>query len=599
MFDNAQPQLYQRNLALIQEIYPNYLSLLSQTQGTSPYKIDIKNSKTIHCKLDDQWIHGPGDPWELAEKTILDTKWTEQSMFLIIRPGLGYLPFSLYPNLRKGRNAQRMLIVEDRIDLFQASLQWFDWTDVLRSDRTILLLAENPINAVVDFFVMNPIAILIPFTGMCGAVVGDMEKRIMDRLGAVLNDMSQKVFGASKEYLGDLARFYEESKTNPGRQKRVLMVEPEHDYLADSIKEAFASENWWVNTYKANERLLRFLNPYIWLVYTRENYPDLLLWMNRNSLSPEGVHHLKNFPIQKVLWFLDSPKRVETTKEELDATDFYFSFDPTYLPFLRELSGKEGYYLPTGAGIKPLLDCQPGQIWPERHGPATGFMGALAAQRFQSVREFWLRRDMLFVQILDTIVEEFLSDPSIPLEDRYNNSSGRNRLPYSGFVVLYLEERTTYLTRLRYLQHLRDLGLITYGGVEWANPDWAEDLVPCFSGETPRYREDLPRVYYNTKININIFHAQCINSANPRVYDVLAAGGFLLTEYKPVLEEEFTLDHHLVCFHSPEELREKTEYYLAHEEEREAIARAGQQFVLENATYQHRIKSMLEIIASR
>ena len=214
----------------------------------------------------------------------------------------------------------------------------------------------------------------------------------------------------------------EEGKANPTRQKRLLMIEPEHDYLADSIKEAFQAESWQVNTYKANDRLLRFLNPYIWLIYTRENYPDALLWMNRNTLSPEGMHHLKNFPIQKILWYLDSPKRVETTKEELDATDFYFSFDPTYLPYLKELCGKEGYYLPTGAGIKPLPECQPGQNWPKRQGPEIGFMGALAAQRFQSVREFWLQRDMLFVQTLDAIVEEFLADPSVSLEDRFNAS---------------------------------------------------------------------------------------------------------------------------------------------------------------------------------
>ena len=113
------------------------------------------------------------------------------------------------------------------------------------------------------------------------------------------------------------------------------------------------------------------------------------------------------------------------------------------------------------------------------------------------------------------------------------------------------------LPRLRHLKLVKNLGLITYGGIEWANAEWAEDLVPCFSGQTPRYREDLPGVYYHTKINVNIFHAQCINSTNPRVYDVLAAGGFLLTEYKPILEEELTPGRHLVTFRSPEELREK------------------------------------------
>ena len=316
--------------------------------------------------------------------------------------------------------------------------------------------------------------------------------------------------------------------------------------------------------------------------------------MNRCTLSPEGDEALRQFPIKRILWFLDSPKRVMTTAEEMRAVDAYYSFDPTYLPYLKELSGKEGQYLPTAAGIQPLPECGPEQKWRRREGPDVGFMGALAAQRFQDVRAFWLRRDPEFVRVLDAIVEEFLADPSQSLEERFNKSPGRDRLPYQGFVVLYLEERTTYFKRLRYLKNVKDLGLTTYGAAEWGRTEWADELASCYSGFAPQYQEELPRVYFDTKVNINIFHAQCVNSANPRVYDVLAAGGFLLTEYRPVLEEEFKLGEHLVCFKTPEELREKAEYYLKHEDERETIARAGQEYALKHAVYSTRVKTILE-----
>ncbi|MBD3266760.1 glycosyltransferase, partial [bacterium] len=246
--------------------------------------------------------------------------------------------------------------------------------------------------------------------------------------------------------------------------------------------------------------------------------------------------------------------------------------------------------------IRPRPECEPRSAWPQRQGPDVGFMGALAAQRYQKVLEFWQRRDAEYVRILDGIVEDYLADPTRSLEERYNASPGRDRLPYAGFVVLYLEERVTYLKRVRTLHCVNDLGLVTYGAGEWKEPAWAENLVDCYSGEMPRYREDLPRVYYHTKININIFHAQCINSTNPRVYDVLAAGGFLLTEYKPILEEEFQQEKHLVWYHSPEEMREKVVYYLEQEEEREAIARAGQEYVLQHATYKQRIQTMIDTI---
>ncbi|MDX9755820.1 MAG: glycosyltransferase, partial [bacterium] len=418
----------------------------------------------------------------------------------------------------------------------------------------------------------------------------------MNRMREVLNDMANNVFRASEGFLQDLKDHYQAAQQQPLRPKRILLVEPEHEYLADSIGKGFQDEGWLVDTFKGNTRLLRFVNPFIWLVYTRENYPDLLLWMNRNTLSPEGVKLLSSLPIKKVLWFLDNPKRVQTTAEELEATDAYFSFDPTYLPYLKDLSGKEGKTLPTGAGIEPLSECRPGQNPPPRQGPALGFMGALGAQRFQAVREFWTRKDPEFVRILDELVDAYLAEPSLSLEERYNASPGRDRLPYSGFVVLYLEERATYLHRLRFLAPLAGQGLVTYGGVEWAHPEWAEPLCHCYSGQTPRYQEDLPRVYYHTQININLFHAQCVNSLNPRVYDVLAAGGFLLTEYRPALEQEFELGRHMVAFSSPDELREKAAYYLAHPDERDAIARAGQQRVLERYTYRQRVRTLCETI---
>ncbi|RJP21098.1 MAG: glycosyltransferase family 1 protein [Candidatus Omnitrophota bacterium] len=609
MTQPAQEQLYQRNLALIGQLYPHYTAMISSApEADADFELHALNANTYTCRVKGnlsirgvdaspdrrEWIHGPGDPWKEAEERIKATDWSAQRLFVIVRPGLGYSPFLLYPNLRKGRHAQRMLIVEDRIGLFRISLHLFDWTDVLRSDRTILLLAANPIQAVMLFFATNPSTILVPLTLLNGSEWGEQERRILSTLHHELTGMAKTVHNASQEYIQDLRRHFATVRKDPAHQKRILLIEPEHDYLARPITEAFQAEGCAVETFSGNRRLLRFLHPYLWLVYTREHFPDVLLWMNRNTLSPEGERILKDFPIQKVLWFFDSPKRVETSKEEIEATDRYFSFDPTYLPYLEQLGGKAGIHLSTAAGIHPLSECEPEKIWPKREGAAISFMGALAAQRFQDVRDFWSRRNPNFVQILDGILEEYLADPSVTLEERFEASPAREQLPYRGFVVLYLEEKSTYLTRLRFLKPVKDLGLATYGGNEWGRREWAEDLTPCFTGITPEYREELPRVYFHSIINVNVFHTQCINSANPRVYDVLAAGGFLLSEYRPILEEEFRLNEHLVCFRTPEELREKARYYLEHEEEREAIARAGQRFVLEHATYRQRVQTMLQ-----
>lgn len=596
-----------KNLELMQEIYPQYVPALAAQPDYQRYTLTSVDEKTFLCEersssetggvSANRWMHGPNNPWDSALVTLQEMDWRKQSLFLILRPGLGYIPLSLYQNLRKGRDAQRMLLVEDRVGLLRLGLELFDWTDMLRSDRVILILDERPAQAALDFFQTNPVAMLPPLSVLYGVEWGEDERRIIDELQRTLPEMAQQVHTAALQYLDEVRANYSQDRTHadPPRKRKVLFVEPEHDYLADSMARGFETAGCETAQFNANRRLLRFLNPYVWLIYTREQLPDVLLWMNRNTLSPEGASTLHDLPIQKALWFLDSPKRVETTAEELQTVDAYFCFDATYLPYLQELSGKPGYYLPTAAGIEPLPECRPDAAnWPQRQGPRVGFMGALAAQRFQAVQKFWRERDPEFVRLLDEAVEAYLQDASVTLEERYNASEGPQRLPFSGFVALYLEERATYLMRLRALLRIQDLGLRTYGGVEWRNPEWAGALTECYTGQTPQYREELPSVYYHTLININVFHAQCFNSTNPRVYDVLAAGGFLLTEYRPAIVEEFTPGEHLVCYRNLDELRERCEYYLEHVDEREAIARAGQQRVLERCTYSQRAAFILD-----
>jgi spore maturation protein CgeB len=89
-----------------------------------------------------------------------------------------------------------------------------------------------------------------------------------------------------------------------------------------------------------------------------------------------------------------------------------------------------------------------------------------------------------------------------------------------------------------------------------------------------------------------------MDSPTVRVYDVLACGGFLLTEYRPSLEEEFAVGRDLETFRTPEELRDKIEYYIEHDSQRRRIAQSGQRTVLENYTYVQRGREFLKRVRS-
>jgi glycosyltransferase involved in cell wall biosynthesis len=78
-----------------------------------------------------------------------------------------------------------------------------------------------------------------------------------------------------------------------------------------------------------------------------------------------------------------------------------------------------------------------------------------------------------------------------------------------------------------------------------------------------------------------------------RTYEIPACGGFMLHERTPELLELYDEGKEVACFGSVEELASKIEYYLAHPEEREAIARAGHLRCVPAYSYDQRMKEIL------
>ena len=107
---------------------------------------------------------------------------------------------------------------------------------------------------------------------------------------------------------------------------------------------------------------------------------------------------------------------------------------------------------------------------------------------------------------------------------------------------------------------------------------------------------ELSQVFRMSKINLN-FTIPNIKSGIPlRVWDVLGAGGFLMTNYQAEIPYYFKEGEDLVCFDGIEDLCEKAGYYLSHEDERLAIAENGYRKVKEHHNYIERMNTMLEMI---
>lgn len=113
------------------------------------------------------------------------------------------------------------------------------------------------------------------------------------------------------------------------------------------------------------------------------------------------------------------------------------------------------------------------------------------------------------------------------------------------------------------------------------------------------YEKELPLIFHNSRINLNITSKTILSGIPQRVFDVLSCGGFCLTNYQKEIAEYFEDGKELVMFYDERDLIDKISYYLEHEEERKQIAINGYRTVVEKFELKNRVGKMFECIAKR
>lgn len=149
--------------------------------------------------------------------------------------------------------------------------------------------------------------------------------------------------------------------------------------------------------------------------------------------------------------------------------------------------------------------------------------------------------------------------------------------------------------------------LVRFGFKLWGT-EWEGDaiLAPYVQLAGARVStEDCVRIFNATKVNINLHSSiqarELVTGGdfvNPRTFEVAACGAFQLVDRRSLMAGLFA-EGELAVFDRMEELAPLVEHYLAHPEEREAIAKRGQARVLAEHTYAARMRTLLEFIAAR
>ena len=137
-------------------------------------------------------------------------------------------------------------------------------------------------------------------------------------------------------------------------------------------------------------------------------------------------------------------------------------------------------------------------------------------------------------------------------------------------------------------------------GPGWNKLEKTSDLRCHIKGEHTRLSEWI-KFYSASKIVLASHYQDPENKyqvfqASPRIFEAMACGAFVISDFQKDVFSLFKDGEHLVGFRTLDELIEKIKYYLSHTAERKKIAEQGRQEVLRHHQYAHRIDKLLSIV---
>ncbi len=197
------------------------------------------------------------------------------------------------------------------------------------------------------------------------------------------------------------------------------------------------------------------------------------------------------------------------------------------------------------------------------------------------------------------IIEELLPDHIV--DEFKAHSPGFYQYPFDSFLTDRITMSQLYIgNKITAMERVKTFALLSrYFNVDLYTASDTTSLPCIHNCGLAKTLEEMPIIFNQSKINLNIT-SKAIRSGLPlRIFDILACGGFVLTNYQIELPELFTLGEDLGCYESLDDLIEKANYYLSHESERKEIAHTGFEKVKQFHTYPIRLQQMLDLAFSQ
>lgn len=340
--------------------------------------------------------------------------------------------------------------------------------------------------------------------------------------------------------------------------------------------------------------------------------PDAVLTLNHLGVDREGVltELLEKLELPLVSWFVDNPHLVLHLYRGLSSPWLaIFTWDHDNIASLREQGFTHVFHLPLGTDptrfrpeVKPLNGLRApvafvgnSMVYKVAKRMEKGHLPAALLRNYREVAAAFTRSS-------ERSVRDFILSRSPELAAAYDGLPDTEaRLAYE--TMLTWESTRQY--RASCVQALFDIAPGTEQGkgvtpLIIGDDGWKINLRherrPWRWHPPLAYYDELPRLYPACDINFNCTSMQMKGAVNQRVFDVPAAGAFVLTDWREQMDELFEPGKEIICYREPGEVPELARWWLAHPDARRKVVAAGRKRVLACHTWEARLRTMLETL---
>ncbi|KQO17987.1 CgeB family protein [Paenibacillus sp. Leaf72] len=271
--------------------------------------------------------------------------------------------------------------------------------------------------------------------------------------------------------------------------------------------------------------------------------PDYVIVLDGLQFDVAQIDAMRALGIRTAIWFTDDPYYADITTTLAPHYDTVFTLDRNCVALYQERGCANVHYLP--------FCVMPAQFRP------------MNPQRSK-------RKEISFI-----------------------GSGYLNRVQYFNEAASYLATKDTLISgiwwdRLEHFDRLRSK--INLG--EWMTP---QDTALAYNAS--KIVINMHRAHDDALFNSNSLGITAA-SPNPRTFEISACAVLQLTDVREDLVSFYTPGVEIVTYESPQDMVEKLDYYLNHENERKEIAIRGMHRTLSEHTYAHRLHAMLSILFS-